>query len=267
MSWKTLVRSLGVFRTFASPPGDVREVLESLVRDEPDIYWYPGSAGDLMPLALDAPNNPTGKRLFPLAGARQERKLILWMNDYLDAFLGGPTDFKIYLDERVDCRRFNVEASPVGKVGRFVVPTKHRGCGWPLSVPMAIFQVRVCSGASRYKRPKAGDLYTVIFSAAESELLLRHVFKAHGLQIRVVALQRQGEFSCQRSHFESGPGFEQYRDIPRLLRLHERTVGRVEAFLVDHDVEIPGYHPLTESLPLWGTNGTRMWVPNESRRQ
>ena len=259
MSWRTLVESWSAVPT--GTPSDPEAVLGQLAQEDPDLYWYPGSGDDLMPFALDAPNNRTGERLFPLQGAKQKRKLVVWMNDFMDDFRSAPEGFSpSYVDAAAE-QYLRLDVSVEETCGRFIVPIHdfHRRMITP--IPVTIFKVRVSGGRVRTMRPAEGDLYTVVFSLAESEMLFRGLFVPHRLRVRVVALQRQG--GCQRQLHEPDRPFNQYKDIPRLLAEHRRQVGQVEAYLVDHDVEIPDYHPITELLPHWGVEGTRMWVPND----
>lgn len=212
-----------------------------------------------MPLVLDAPNNRTGKRLYPLQGPQQDRKLILWMNDYLDCYTSAPSGFRPHYDTPASEQALGLAVTVVGNISRFKILAPNR-CP-SAATPMTIFRGQVTGGSSLHRRPTEGDLYTVIFSAADSEQLFRCVFAPHRLQVRVVALQRQGGYSCQRAFFQSHRPFEQYQDVPRILTENERLVGKVEAYLVDHDVEIPGYRAITKPLLHWGSDGTRMWVP------
>jgi hypothetical protein len=182
------------------------------------------------------------------------------MSDYLDAFWGGPNGFDLGHSGADIERYLRVKVEIVDPVGRFMIATDLVSTGRTVSVPVAVFRVRISGGTRGYERPTEGDLYTVLFSPMESELLLRHVFVPHAIPVRVVALQRQGGFSVQRSHFGLGD-FEQYSDIPRLLGQHEPQLGRIDAYLVDHEVEIPGYEPWGNPMPYWGIEGTRMWVP------
>jgi hypothetical protein len=239
MSWQTLLSKWQMCPTLDSlrSPQEVERMLQEIAAAKPDVYWYPGSGSDLTPLVLDPPGNPTGKRLFPLRGPKQGKNLILWMSDYLDAFWGGPNGFDLGHSGADIERYLRVKVEIVDPVGRFMIATDHVSTGRTVSVPVAVFRVRVCGGNRGYERPAEGDLYTVLFSPTESELLLQQVFVPHAIPVRVVALQRQGGFSVQRSHFK------QYRDIPRLLRQHEPQLGRIDAYLVDHNVEIPGYEP------------------------
>jgi hypothetical protein len=273
MSWKSLIDSMVHLPMMEDVVGKGcgEQLLKDVLEAEPAIYWYPGAGDDVAALVLDMPQNPTGRRLFPLRGHRQGKPLLLWMNDYLDGYAAFPSGGKD-IGGKFDVNLGKVQATVKieNSPCRFVIqtagtsPSNQRAT----AIPLTIFQARVKSKPSmkgkpaRYERDVKGDLYTVFYSAAESEMLLRLVFAAHRIPVEVVALIKQGGFSVQRGHFDKS-GFEQYRDIPRLLTEFAPQVGQVQAYLVDEDVNIPNYKPLPHpNQSAWGEGvGARMWVP------
>lgn len=261
MSWASLFQSVRP----CEPVGEgTAEVLRLIEKFDPMIYWYPGSGCDLVPLLLDVPDNPTGCRLYPLRGPDQRGRIILWMNDYAEWNQEFPTvgEFKADDFNKSLWERFSARAE-IQNVFRFVIqPSKNSS----EPVPLSIFHVRVQSDtAVWHDRQQDGDLYTVLYSAAESEHLLATVFSPHQLDIQIVALVRQGGFSCQRAHFEPRSTFEQYRDIPRLLRQHQNTVGAPKHFILDRDdMDIPGYSPTKLHLKDWGCHGATLWSRDQS---
>jgi hypothetical protein len=262
MSWTTLLQDCFICPSFETvqQEGSFEEVLCRLAASEPEVYWYPGSGSDLAPLIFDAPNNPTGRRLYPLDGQTQGRPLVLWMNDYLGSFWAAPRGFGANQDVQSLERYYHVQLTVPEPVGRFMIQTNGVHKGRRVAIPLSVFKVCVKGGTRGRERPAEGDLYTILFALAETETLLRQVFVPHKIPVRVVALIRQGAFSCQRAHFGLGD-FEQYRDVPYLLGEHEPELGQVAAYLKDDDRQIPGYQPTEHTVPHWGANGTRMWVP------
>lgn len=281
MSWQTFVGTWqqcpmnlkqGPMNLMQASP-EIENTLTSLADADPGVYWYPGSGSDLTPLVLDLPNNPTGERLFPLLGPRQqgrekERGLVLWMNDHQDDFWGGPIGFGH--DEPGEAIQQNLHAnvSVEESIGRFMIPTRFALEGRTVAVPVAVFQVRVKSEHEDQQRPPDGDLYTVLFSPAMSEVLVEHVFLPNSISVRVVALQRQGGLSAQHRKRIPYPAcdlpamqklsdFMHYRTIPELLREHNFQIG---TYLVDNIAEIEGYHSTDNAMPHWGFGGTKMWV-------
>ncbi len=231
---------------------------DKLIKDNPAVYWYPGAGLDLTPLALDLPDNPTGERLFPLSGQEQKRGIILWLNDYADwCNVEQPAfDFGFSKDEIHG--ELGAALDGVEPVGSFSLATTDYQTGQQANVPVAFFTACIRGGYNLHRRPESGDRYCFAFSAVESEALLRQVFVPNKIQIRVVALIRQGGFSMQR------PDFKQYRDLPGILRKNKAAVGRVKAFLVDRDdLTIPGYGPSNHVMPHWGAGGTRLWLQTE----
>lgn len=264
MAWSKLIQSLQPIPSGAmmNSCGNEQTILEQIETTDPSIFWYPGSGHDLTPLLLDVPGNPTGERLFPLKGSEQKKSLILWMNDYLDHTLMFP-----FYNRETDCvpktlthrYRASVAIEKPDLLYGLVSPYgTQQNVTRTSVVPISIFQVRVKNAtAGKHKRLENGDVYTVIFSYGESEFLLRNVFAPHRLMIRVVALIKQGGTSGQRSHFGLGH-FEQYRDIPRLLRENEKTLGRVDSYIVDNDVAIDGYDTTHMNVRDWGAGDVTM---------
>jgi hypothetical protein len=256
MSWKTLIDSMVQLPMEDDIVGCNRneQTLKEVLEVDPAIYWYPGSGNDLAPLVLDVPRNPTKRRLFPLHGARQGKPLLLWMNDYNDSFAGFP-DQREYRVKLGDVQAtVEITESP----GRSVIPAgRPPGNKRATAIPVTVFKARVMgvepARRRRSVRPPGGDLYTVFYSAAESENLLRSIFVPHCIPIQVVALVRQGGFSDQRLHFE------QYQDIKRLLENFRSKVGKVQAYLADNEVQIPNYERFGQPFPGWGYNGVQMW--------
>ena len=260
MSWEALLGSLDecvTWDTLSKGREQCEALLRSVIEQDPAIYWYPGSGDDLTPLVLDVPSNPTGRRLFPVAGVQQGRPLLLWMNDFLDYHFGFPSGEASCKHDVSVGEGIRAKVEVLGPVGRFLIPCPCRGeTDRHIAIPLAVFQIRVKNRerGSR-QRPDEGDVYTVFFSAAESEFLFRQVLAKHRIRIEVVALIAQAGFSIQRSDFQ------QYREVPLLLTEHAAQVGPVQAYLVDHDVEIPGpYVPTGNKVAGWGVGGATWWT-------
>jgi hypothetical protein len=270
MSWKEFAFNLIPFQSFDMMQNgrQGREILNRIKLANPDVYWYPGSGCDLMPLVFDVPNNFTGEQLYPFKSISQKRPLILWMNDYSDNDLVFPTDEKIqkrYLGQEEPVKllerlkaKITVESPAFNYNYMAIVGMQHFS---PIfrSIPVTLLQVNIkniCGGS--YQRPADGDTYIIVFSYAESELILNTVFVQFGIKIRVAALIRQGGWSLQRAHFRKDR-FEQYKDIPRILLENEEIVGPVESYIVDHDTEIPGYQRTDHVIKDWGSGDAVLW--------
>ena len=242
MAWESLFNSARLIENSGPAPGfSWGEARTAIERAGPAIYWYPGSGNDLTPLVLDVPGNRTGGRLFPLAGSGQRRPLILWMSDYAPAYRNFPADHRGPADWNGEVwDRLGARVEVIGQPIKLVVPSFEapNAC-----INLAIFRARVTNDAvAWHRRPADGDEYTVIFSHAESEWLVRSVFAPDRLAIAVVALIRQGGFSCQRPFYGHEGGFQQYTDLPRLLASCSESVGDVAAYIVDRDDwQLDGY--------------------------
>lgn len=234
---------------FLHPSRDKKEISE-ILSSEPLLYWYPGCGHDLTPLLLDLPNNPTGQRLYPLRGEKQEKNLLLWMSDYVDdtlLFLSGVKEDGLQSPQMSRLGSFSIEG-PVEHYGLMLFDLTFRHY-MPGVVPLSVFHVRVKSKRRKpHQRPEEGDLYTVIFSFCESEILLRQVFLRHSVQVSVVAIIGQSSWGCMRKDFN------QRTDLPRLLG----ETGKVEAYITDIDI-FPGYEPSGMAIEGWGSGKARLF--------
>jgi len=189
----------------------------------PDICWYPGSDCDLVPLLLDVPGNPTGRRLLTTNEDQEEKPLLLWMNDYSEYCkefpeieLLGNTLNPSYPD-LWDEHKATVTIGTSKECYRF---------GDDMTLTLFTATVKNSRQGS-HTRPESGDEYLVCFSNSESEQLLRSVFCAYRLHLHGVMLIKQGGFSCQRY------GFSQYKDLPNLVVKCSRVVGKVDCWVID----------------------------------
>jgi hypothetical protein len=261
MSWKSLFESARL----AADTSDAqqhwwRETRAMIERANPAIYWYPGSGNDLTPLVLDAPNNPTGQRLFPVAGPQQKRPIILWMNDYAPDHGSFPAGYRGPADCNHEVwQRLGAMVALAGQPTELTVPPPDGCLGKPIA--MRFFRATLTNDdIGTRERPAEGDEYTVIYSPVESESLLRSVFVPHRLAVEVVALIRQGGFSYQRPFFGGEP-LQQYTDLPRILAESADAVGRVTAYVVDRDDwQLDNYRQSAMRLDDWGAHGARLFV-------
>ena len=245
--WQSLAKSIHVVGD-SSP-----DLFQKVVEANPAIYWYPGSGGDLTPLALDPPNNPTGRRLLLLRGTGAESSLILWMNDYADTYFDFPLGREGKRTEIVVGRNIRAVAEIQSGVASYEwnAPGRHR---YP--IPCRIFQVKVTGGAGLHQRPANGDDYIVIFSCFEMEQLFRQIFLPHSLKLEVVALVGQGNFGGVPQREDFNP----YRDIPPLCAEHQEAVGQVRYFLADDDFNSHDYQKTQVQVEGWGhEQGVAMW--------
>lgn len=225
----------------ASQPRGLRQHLENIVR-KPSVYWYPGSGMDVKPLTLDVPNNLLGRRLFRINEPDYaEDPVIFWMNDH-----GAYQD----LTEEPK-RKLHKDLDLVVSVADQREDYIFNEC-----IPVTLFTVGITNEETGGNaRPTNGDHYLVILSKVPSHVLFEEVFFPGRLNVACVLLAAQGGFSMQMR------GFEQYRDIPKLLSLTEQELGPVDVFLLDeqaHDSNlrrpnspyIRHYEPLGGSVRL-----------------
>ena len=239
LAWQAFVEGL-----IPKTSGQSSELKDSLrrLKKKPSIYWYPGSGTDFKPLILDAPNNPTGRRLFRLNEPDfTEDPILFWMNDHSSYLSAEPTKraFKVrdnwpwYIDKPdVDDGHYD----GWGMYGsELSIAEQREDYLFNESVPVVLFTVNIKNKnqASR-NRPPDGDKYLVIFSNTPSHVLFEEVIFPCRINVVCTLLAKQGGFSSQIKPFE------QYRDIPKILRKCESELGPVDLYLLDdqaHDDE------------------------------
>lgn len=269
MSWKSLIKSLGV-----EPRDD--EIARGLVDANPSVYWYPGSGCDLTPLVLDQSQALLYPRLFRTGQRNSPDNLILWMNDYAKNFAKGPDQFaKEYCNNSraygFDLKHFDphIEIHSIRR-GHLVNRCGHLVWQFrrevPASeIPIYVFQASVETDGHKGNPPQKAT-YTVAFSPVESGFLFRNVFLPFAIQIRAVALVRLSDDNWDLLPGRPGQ-IDYYRDYPELLQQSKSVVGDVETFFIDRnrdEIANRGYRPTGWQIESWGDDGgTKMWSNSE----
>lgn len=207
----------------------------------PSIYWYPGSGTDLRPLVLDVPNNAIGRRLFRVSNPDlSEDPIVFWMNDYsrhqadfprhhregsrtllnLLAFRGElVSDYEFLCEQWRGWDRFETELEIAERVERYVF----RGL-----LPVTLFTVNVKNkNQGAHDRPESGDTYLVIYSNVPSHVLFEEAILRMRLHVTCALLSKQGGFAGEIY------GFNQYTEIPALLKAFEPELGPVDLYVID----------------------------------
>ncbi len=251
MPWAELLDTITTAptsRLFLGQEDGPQAFLDAIRREQPAVVWYPGSGQDFTPLLYAQPDASKRSRLAPFISElnlQGPSNFVLWMSDFNEALFGFPDAEEFRIKPRGSQPEKTVK---IEQVGRFAIPVASQIKGRLIHIPLAIFRATVGSGVSS----------TVLYSAAESETLLRHVFIRHKIPIRVVAIVKQAGFSGQRS------SFNHYRDLPQML--NKRMNQKVKAYLVDrpendNSFEATGYcdHGLWDQN--WGHGSTHLWRP------
>ncbi len=239
-TWHSFVSALEPFEV--AQPTKLRDTLSQMVR-KPNIYWYPGSGMDFKPLILDVPSNPTGRRLFRLNEPDFARDPILFcMNDHSAYLSGEPKQKQFKADYSWPLNKYFTKGDDrhYEKWGRYgaelCLAENREDYLYDGVVPVTLFTVRIKNEEQSTKnRPAEGDTYLVIFSNTASHVLFEEVIFPLRLNVVCTVLAAQGGFSHQLK------GFEQYRDIPKLLRKCEDELGPVDLYLLDdqaHDGQL-----------------------------
>jgi hypothetical protein len=95
-------------------------------------------------------------------------------------------------------------------------------------LPITLFTVNVKNRNQGSKdRPVAGDTYIVIFSNVPSHVLFEEAILPMRLNVSTVLLSKVGGFAGELDNYN------QYYEIPRLLREFEPELGLVDLYLID----------------------------------
>jgi len=183
-------------RLVPSNPEQSKTLLNHLIAlsVKPSIFWYPGSGSDIKPIFSRPPNNPLSGRLLRIDNsATLENPILFWMNDLEDIF-----------------KKTNPSQDSE------VVVKKREDYIFNGVLPVTLFSIR-----------DLGAEYLVVFSNVPSHLLFAEVIFPARLNVASTLLAAQGGFSSQLF------GFEQYRDIPKILSLTESDLGPVDVYFLD----------------------------------
>ena len=176
---------------------------------KPLVYWYPGSGSDFNPIVDRSCNYPYFDKLLKIDGSSPvQNPMIFWMNDLRDIFdIKNKKifeDSKFSISENYECYIFNDV------------------------IPLTLFSIRIHDRHRGVRGVAKNDIeYLILFSKIPSHVLFSEVFFPARLNVACALLAAQGGFSGQLL------GFEQYRDIPKLLTLTENELGPVDAYYLD----------------------------------
>ena len=216
----------GLVPTDHAQVNSLLDVLRSLGQ-APEVFWYPASARDLVPLLLDVPDNPTGKRLLRLNATFNGTPRILWMNDLGDDYVNFPES------DLLGCQFDTQCYAPIWDEYRakaWFGPSKEsyvfNDC-----VPVTLFTVRVENASdSSHPRGKDGDEYLVCFSSCSSSALFKNLFVPGHLKLPCIALIKNASFDVttneRRSHYDA---------LPIAVMENENAVGQVDLWVLDID--------------------------------
>ena len=213
------------------------------INGKPSVYWYPGSGSDVNPIIYGDSDDPLSRRLLRIDNSASiENPILFWMNDLHDLF------------ERLETSKDSEDDSAYAPT--YVLAEKREDYVFNKVVPITLFSLRM---QPRYKKNKFDaqnyeSEYLVLFSNVPSHVLFAEVIFPIRLNVACVLLAAQGGFSGQLF------GFEQYRDIPKILSLTESELGPVDVYFLDkfaHDnillrpisPYISRYEQLESSLP------------------
>lgn len=255
MDWKDFLNNL---KPETNHQGSL--LLESLssLQTIPDIFWYPGSGKDLVPLLLDVPNNPTHERLYRINQESNEKPLLFWMNDYSDYLKDFPEDNLLGQELVTQYDELWKAYDATATIGK----NRERYRIINRNVKITLFTVNIRHQVKGiHAREETSDEYLVCFSSCDSELLLENVFVSYSFHLSVVALIKQGGFSCQRENLD------QYKDLPDRVAKFKEKIGLVDFWITDsrgQSGKEPAAHVLREyeyigGILRWGWSPARLY--------
>jgi len=255
MNWTDFLSNL---QPETSHQGSILLEKLSSFQTAPDIFWYPGSGRDLVPLLLDVPDNPTRRRLCRVNQEIQEKPFLYWMNDYCESLNDFPEDSLLGQDLVPKYSELWKEYDAAVSVGK-----NRERYRFEENIIITLFTANVRNREQGiHDREKTGDEYLVCFSSCDSELLLEKIFAPYRFHLSIVALIAQGGFSGQRRDFN------QYTDVPDRVAKLEKQIGAVDFWVIDlygqNDEKMPTARSLREyeyiggPLP-WGWPPARLY--------
>ena len=162
---------------------------------KPSIFWYPGSGSDIQPIFSEPQNNPLSRRFLRIDNsAPLQDPILFWMNDLHD------------ISKRIEKPNQDLEE----------ILKKREDYIFDGLLPVTLFSIS-----------DHGAEYVVVFSNIPSHVLFAEVIFPARLNVACTLLAAQGGFSGQLF------GFEQYRDIPKILSLTESELGPVDIYFLD----------------------------------
>ena len=162
---------------------------------KPSIFWYPGSGSDIQPIFSEPRNNPLSERFLRIdTSTSLKHPILFWMNDLHE------------ISKRSEKSNQHLE-----KIVKNREDYIFNGV-----LPVTLFSIS-----------DHGAEYLVIFSNIPSHVLFAEVIFPARLNVACTLLAAQGGFSGQLF------GFEQYRDIPKILTLTESELGPVDIYFLD----------------------------------
>lgn len=162
---------------------------------KPSIFWYPGSGLDIQPIFSESQNNLLSARFLRIDKSDPlQDPILLWMNDLHD------------IPKRTE--KSNQDSVEIFK--------KREDYIFDGILSVTLFSISY-----------AGAEYLVVFSNIPSHVLFAKVIFPARLNVACTLLAAQGGFSGQLF------GFEQYREIPKMLSLTENELGPVDVYFLD----------------------------------
>jgi len=223
----------------------------------PDIFWYPGSGKDMVPLLLDVPNNPTNRRLYRINQKSEEKPLLFWMNDYCESLKDFPDDSLLGQELVPEYRKLWEEYGGTISIGK-----NKESYLFDDNITITLFTANVRNKSEGiHSREETGDEYLICFSSCDTDLLLRKIFAPYRFHLSMIALIKQN------SHASQGRRFAPYTDLPDRMAKLEKKMGPVDFWVIDRygqNDEMPTAKSLGEyeyiggPLP-WGWSPARLY--------
>jgi len=184
-------------RLVPSNPEQSKTLLNHLISlsVKPSIFWYPGSGSDTKPNDFRHYSNSLSGRFLSIDNSSiLQDPILFWMNDLHD------------ISKRIEKPNQDWEE----------ILNKREDYIFNGVLPVTLFSIR-----------EYGAEFLVVFSNIPSHVLFAEVIFPARLNVACTLLAAQGGFSGQLF------GFEQYRDIPKILSLTESELGPVDVYFLD----------------------------------
>ena len=250
-------------------PGQGGRLLASLGEfpAAPPISWYPAGGCDLMPLALDVPNNPARRRLHRLNPDSAWPVSLFWMTDFRgyenyfgeNYYPGHLAEFCEHYQAAVtigpEAERYRYSPGPE-EMEEVFASGRLPDFRFYDEIDITLFTVRVeNAGQGNHTRQAGGDEYLVVYSSCEAGLCLENLLARYRITVSSVTLIQS-------------PG-ELYTELAERIVELEPRIGPVDFWCMDRVGQDENGRPRCRSLkhyeyvggPLnWGRSPARLYA-------
>jgi SAM-dependent methyltransferase len=223
---------------------EVALIFDHIEKDNPFVYWCPNTGKKYEPLIFDAPvrQNPFSGRLYRTSAEQsRKRKILVWVNDSFTkdwiepASFMGQLSLSPTIDARVHMKCLQHLKQPIKKQQ-----------GKNELKDFGVFEVCI---TNRHATIRDADTYILLFSMLKSEAMVKKVFAAYKLHVRLAAL-------VESDLREAGESAE---SVLKFLNDHGQQVEDWKYLIAPVDTILPGWQRTNVHRDGWGRDMLWLW--------